>query len=403
LSDADLAVGSSRLSGAFKFDRSPKVPMLSGELRGSRLVLADLLPAFGAPRKGTGNPKPPPGHVVPQREFDIPSLHRMNAKVSLRLQRAELGNLFRQPLSPLQGDLSLQDGVLKINNLLARAAGGELKGSAGLDARNQAAPSWNADVRWAGIDLDQFLRPRNNTSQVPKASGENPGYVTGKIGGHAQLHAKGKSTAQMIGSTDGTVQAWVRDGTVSHLAVEAAGLDVAQALGVMVIGDNPLPMQCAVVKANAKNGRVQPELAIVDTKDSTLFASGWVSLDDESMDLVLTTKPKDVSPLTLRAPVHLQGTFAHPKVSIEKKPLERKLLAAAALALVNPLAALIPLVDMGDKEAAGGCQRTLQRLHDADGPAGVRDAKAPKAREVPPDPVSGSGTRQAAAPAPVRK
>jgi hypothetical protein len=38
------------------------------------------------------------------------------------------------------------------------------------------------------------------------------------------------------------VQAWVRDGTISHVVVEAAGIDVAQALGVMIIGDDRLRM-----------------------------------------------------------------------------------------------------------------------------------------------------------------
>ncbi|HJV61908.1 MAG TPA: AsmA family protein, partial [Albitalea sp.] len=273
LKNADLAVGDSRLAGEFSYDRSAKVPMLTGELGGPRLVLADLLPAFGAARPGTGNPKPPPGHLLPQREFDIPSLHRMNARVKLRLQRAELGTLFREPLAPLQGDLSLDGGVLAIDKLLARAAGGELKGSMSVDPNN-AVPQWRADMRWAGIDLDQWLRPRNRTSQVAKPSGENPGYVTGKLGGHAQLRARGRSAAQVVGSADGTVQMWVRDGTVSHLAVEAAGIDVAQALGVYLIGDNPLPMQCAVVKADAKGGKLTPEVAIVDTKDSTLLVSG---------------------------------------------------------------------------------------------------------------------------------
>lgn len=401
LKQADLDVGDSQLGGQFSYDRTPKVPLLSGELSGSRLVLADLLPAFGAPRPGSGNPKPPPGHVVPQREFDIPSLHRMNADVKVRLQRAELGTLFRRPLAPLQGDLLLEGGVLKLSNLVARAAGGEVKGGLGLDATNVRQPRWSADLRWGGIELDQWLRPRNERSQVSKPSGENPSYVTGKIGGHAKLQAGGRSTARMIASTDGTVQAWVRDGTISHLVVEAAGLDVAQGLGLLIVGDDPLPMHCAALKANAKDGVLTPEVAIIDTRDSTLFVSGTVALGDERMDLKLTSKPKDMSPATVRSPVHLSGTFSQPQFKVEKKPIAAKLLTAAALAAVHPLAALIPLFDAGDKEAAGGCRQALQRLRDADGPAGTRDARAPRPtdKNLPREPDQ----RQAATPPPVRR
>lgn len=388
LEQADLAVGDSRLGGKFTVDRRPEVPLLTGQLTGSRLVLADLLPAFGAARPGTGNPKPPPGQVVPEKEFDIPALHAMNADVKVRLQRAELGQLFRQPLAPLEGDLSLDAGVLKLTNVLARAAGGEVKGKLGLDG-TQENPLWTVDLRWAGIELDQWLRPRNARSQSDKPSGEKPGYISGKLGGHAQLEARGKSTQRMIGSTDGTIQAWVRDGTISHLVIEAVGIDIAQGLGLLLVGDEALPMHCAVVKADAKNGTFTPEVAVVDTRDSTVFIEGSVSLSDERYALKMTSKPKDISPATLRTPVRMEGSFAKPELTLEKKPIAGRVLAAVALAAIHPLAALIPFFDVGDKHAVDGCRNALQRLRDADGPATARAAKAPKAtdKNLPVDPA----------------
>jgi hypothetical protein len=72
-----------------------------------------------------------------------------------------------------------------------------------------------------------------------------------------------------------------------------------------------------------------------------------------------------------------------------------------ALAAVHPLAAIVPLFDPGDKEAAGGCRRALDQLRDANGPAGARDAKAPKPSDktLPPEPAD----KHAAVPGPVRK
>src|SRR5205085_10345698 len=117
------------------------------------------------------------------------------------------------------------------------------------------------------------------------------------------------------------VQTWVRDGSISHVVVEAAGLDVAQALGVMIRGDDRLPMTCAAVRAVAKGGVVAPEVAIIDTRDSTLFVTGLVSLTDEQLGLTLTAVPKDMSPLALRSPVHLDGPFVKPHFHVEKKPI----------------------------------------------------------------------------------
>jgi uncharacterized protein involved in outer membrane biogenesis len=394
LKQADLHVGTSHLGGDFSFDRGRKVPLLSGQLTGDRLVLADLAPAFGAPAPGAANPAPPPGKVLPEREFDIPSLHAMDADVKVQVKRAELGRLFAQPLEPLQGDLSLAGGVLKISNLIARAAGGEVKGGVGIDARNKAQPVWSADVRWAGIELDRWLRPRNATANEVKPNGQKPGFVTGKLGGHAKLDGVGRSTAQVLATTNGTLQAWVRDGTISHLVVEAAGIDIAQGLGLLIVGDNRLPMTCAAVRAKVGKGVVMPEVAIIDTSDSTLFVSGAASLASEKLDLVLTARPKDMSPATLRSAVLIDGTFSAPHMHLDAKKLGFKVAAAAALASLNPLAALIPLFDPGDKEAAGGCEQTLKKLRDADGPAGARDAKAPKAT----DRAVVAGTRAASAP-----
>jgi hypothetical protein len=99
--------------------------------------------------------------------------------------------------------------------------------------------------------------------------------------------------------------------------------------------------------------------------------------------------------------VHLRGPFSHPVVEVEKKPIAMKLLTAAALAAVTPLAALIPLFDPGDKELAGGCQRTLALLRDAGGPAGTPYNKAPRPTDENLPPYRPA--EQAGASAPVRK
>lgn len=361
LKQTSLDVGTSQLGGSFTFDRRPKVPLLTGELTGSRFVLSDLAPAFGAQAPGANNPAPPDGRVVPQRTFDIPSLHAMNADLKVGLKRVELGSLFARPLEPLNGQLKLQSGVLTISDLLASTADGQVSGRVGLDG-NPKPPTWEADVQWKGIRLEQWLSPRNqfaNQEEADKAKRDS--YVTGQLGGHAKLHGRGNSAAQMLGTMDGDAQAWVQDGAVSHLVVEAIGLDVAQALGMVVVGDDLMPMQCAAVRLKAQQGALKPEVGVIDTDDSTILVSGSLSLVDESLDLIMTAKPKDISPLTLRSPLRVQGTFADPKFRLEAKPLGLKVLSAVALGFVNPLASIIPLIDLGDK-TDGGCQQALAKL-----------------------------------------
>jgi AsmA family protein len=91
---------------------------------------------------------------------------------------------------------------------------------------------------------------------------------------------------------------------------------------------------------------------VLDTNDSTLWVDGSLSLATEALDLRVITSPKDFSPLALRTPLRVRGTFADPAISVDKGRLGTRLGAAALLSLLNPLAALIPLIDIGSSEDA---------------------------------------------------
>lgn len=346
---AAMDIGSSRLHGQFRFDTGSAVPLLSGALQGSRLALADLGPAFGA-----GTPDTPtqqkPGRVLPDREFDLPSLKAMNANVSVQLAVVDFGTERLEPFKPLEGRITLQDGVLTLSDLLARTSAGQVQGLVGLDSR-PALPQWNADLRWTGIQLDRFITTRDIAARK-NADGVkvNTGYISGALGGNAQLTGTGKSTAALFASLSGSARLWVRDGTVSHLAVEAAGIDVAQALGVFVKGDDKMKMQCALAQLQIADGKVTPEVGVIDTYDTTVLVSGNLSLANESLALKMTAHPHDFSPLALRSPIEVVGTFSDPHVRLQAKPLMVRAGAAAALSLASPLAALLALVDFKQPE-----------------------------------------------------
>ena len=174
--------------------------------------------------------------------------------------------------------------------------------------------------------------------------------MSGILAGRARLTGDGRSTARILSTLNGEMKAWVREGKISHLLVEALGLDIAQALGVMVRGDAPLVMRCAVTSIGVRDGIAVPEVALIETSDSTVQGSGTISLADERLDLVVKTAPKDISPASLRAPLHVEGNFASPDVRIEKGQIGMRVAAAAALAAITPLAALLALIDLGEED-----------------------------------------------------
>jgi uncharacterized protein involved in outer membrane biogenesis len=358
----DATVGASKLRGAMTYDTRPAVPVLSGSVSGPKLLLADLAPTIGGEPEAPVAPPasasaPRSARVLPDKEFDLPSLRVMNANVLMSFDRVELGSLFALPLQPLKTHLTLQNGVLRLNDLVARTADGNLMGEVSLDGNGKLA-LWQADLRWTGVKLEEWLKQ-------PRAGG-GPPYVSGSLVGRAALKGQGRSTAQILGSLDGNITTSLRNGRVSHLAIEAAGIDIAEALGVLIKGDDLLPVSCGLADMQASRGVLRPRALVVDTSDSTVWADGSVSLKDETMDLRAVVTPKDFSPLALRTPLHVKGAFKDPHISVEKAPLARKLAGAVLLAVVSPFAALVPLVDKGkDDDSNATCAQLLARAREA--------------------------------------
>ncbi len=361
----DATIGRSHLNGAFVYDAARNPPLLSGRLGGSRLMLVDLGPVVGttaivpAVAVGTGaevKPSQAAGKVLPNRPFDLPTLSAMDANVLIDIANVDLNTSYLEPLEPLRGHLVLQGGVLSLRELEARTAQGRLAGEVGLDGRNAVA-LWNAKLRWDGVRLERWIHQK-------RASGAPP-FVSGAMSGQATLTGQGRSTAEILASLKGPLRSELRGGSISHLVIEAAGLDIAQSLGVMIKGDDALPVHCAVADLVADRGVLRTRVVVLDTSDSTVWIDGSLSMVSEQLDLRAVVSPKDKSPLALRSPLHVRGSFADPQLQLEKGAIGGKLAASVLLGLINPLAALLPLVDMGSAEDAGrgatGCQGLMQR------------------------------------------
>jgi uncharacterized protein involved in outer membrane biogenesis len=362
------AIGKSLVAGDFRFDQRSSPPKLTGRLSGPRLSLADLGPAVGVPLPGTARPAAALHRVLPQREFDLPSLRAMDADVQVAVDELDLATVALAPLRSLRAQVELQGGVLQLKALDMAVAGGHISGSTQLDARGQPA-RWAARLHLSGIDVAGWIRAVNKSaepsSKVPDAGtlrrqrdtahlgGDQPvrAYLTGELTGDLDVKGQGRSTAQILASMDGSAQFRLRDGTVSHLLTELAGLDIAQSLGVLVRGDRPLPLRCARFDLVMRQGVVRPRLAVIDNSDSTVHFTGQVDLRDETLALQAQVHPKDFSLLALRAPLTVGGTLGAPRVGIEGKRLAGRALGV----LAAPAAVLLPFVDTGSPESGDPC------------------------------------------------
>lgn len=341
-------VGDSDLSGDASLDLAGERPLLKADVVSRKLDFDDLAGFLGGnpstaanetaseeQRRKAAEQKAKP-RVLPDSPFNLEKLRVMDADVQLTGERIDAPKL---PLERMSAHLLLKDGVLKLDPLDFEAAGGRIASRIHLDARHEIiVTTVVADVR--GLELSKLFP----TVQITK---KGAGLLSGAIA----LNAKGNSVADMFGGADGNIGLVMGPGHVSNLLVELAGLDIAESLKYLINKDREIPLRCAYADFNIEGGRMGTRALAFDTSDTVIFGQGSVDLREEGIDMRLIPQPKDKSPVSLRVPLKIGGTFKDPSFLPEAGPLILRGAAAAALYAVAPPAALLALIETGPGES----------------------------------------------------
>jgi uncharacterized protein involved in outer membrane biogenesis len=392
LSDLKGTMGRSDLNGAVKFDLTNERKYIEADLTSKRLDYRDIGFLIGVPvdeieakaaeekaaaekaakdpkekqpatpQKPTGPPqavqkvdKPKaPKRVLPDAPLSVKQVRETDAKVKFRGEQVEAPNV---PLSGVQLDLELKDGVLHMKPIQVGVAGGTAIADIKINAQKEPVRT-DYDIKLRGFELGQFLS---------KAGLENGGK--GRIDGRIRLAGTGDTVAKSLGASNGDIRMVINQGEISNLAVEAAGLDIAEALGLLATKDKPVGIRCFVADLGVNNGVAAPRLFVLDTTDSTILVEGPLDLRSEQMDLRVRTQPKDPSLFAVRTPITVKGSFAEPKIGVEKGPLAARGAAAVALgALLTPVASILAFIEPG----LGKDSDCAALLNEVQEPANVR-------------------------------
>jgi uncharacterized protein involved in outer membrane biogenesis len=199
--------------------------------------------------------------------------------------------------------------------------------------------------------------------EVPKLMPRISPKGFGHIAGQARLEGRGNSVAKMLATADGEVGAVMGSGEMSNLVLELAGLDVAESLILILGKDKTVPVRCAYTDLAVTDGVATARSMALDTTDTVVVGSGTIDLADERLDLELKARPKDISPVSLRGPLDVDGTFKDPGFHPQPARLAGRVAAAAALFAITPPAALLALFETGpgkDLDCAGKTKAVAQ-------------------------------------------
>lgn len=333
--DFNGRVGGSDLHGTLNYAQREPRPRLSGALSSNLLQFSDLAPIIGADsaasRKARGDTTAQPSNrVLPAETFRTDRWRALDADVTFTGHKlVKQGSL---PITELTTHVVMQDGALSLEPLSFGVAGGTLATTAHLDGGTTPLKG-RFTVSARHLKLKQLF-PGQQVMQS----------ALGEINGDASLSATGNSPAALAATLNGDLKALVNNGKISRLLMEAAGLNVANVVYEKLFGGKDVQINCAAVDFTATNGVLDSKLFALDTDDAVIRVDGTVNLRDESMNLNIHPQTKGFRVFSLRSPLYVKGTFKDPSVGVDAGALALRAGAMVGLGLINPLAALIPLI-----------------------------------------------------------
>lgn len=346
-------VGESDLRGTVEYTVRDPRPRLTGTLASDLLRFRDLGPLIGiesadqpGQKKKRDDPdkepdrKQPPGKVLPVAKIGSDTWDVMDADVQFtgkRILRNE-----DLPLDDIEAHVVLKDRVLSLKPLKFGIAGGTMTNTINVDGTSDQLRS----------ELVMEARALQLKQLFPGAESMDASF--GQLHGDANLRGTGDSIASLLGTSDGEMSLALSPGTISRFLMEAAGLNVANAIFVKLFGDEQIMVECLVADFAVKDGIVRTRAFVLETEDAVVTMEGQVSLKNETLDLDVRPENKTLRVLTLRSPLYAKGTFKNPDVGVQAAPVAARAGAAVVLGvLAAPLAALVPLLNVGTDDS--GC------------------------------------------------
>jgi hypothetical protein len=334
-------VGSSDIGGTLEYiSREPR-PILQGEVESKLLDIDDLRSLLGN-ETDVAKKKQPPDKILPVSPFHTERWDKIDADVKFtghKIVHAE-----KLPLDNFFTKVTLNNGTLALQPLNFGIAGGRFTTEMTIEGKSKP-PKARMKIAARGLKLSGLF------PQV-----EQMHASLGEVQGNVELTAVGDSLAALAATANGEAKAFVSEGTISKLILEAMGLNIGSLVVTEIFGDKQVQLNCLASDFQVTNGLVKPRTFVVDTADATIDVDGTVDLGKEAFDLTIHPQSKGVRLLSLRSPIYVRGTFKHPSVGIDKKGVGLKAGAAAALGTaVAPLAALLALINPGpDQESPCG-------------------------------------------------
>lgn len=348
ISDLELSVGASRLTGTLDWDDLGEQPRADIALRAPTIQLAD----FKGWELLLGDEDRPTADVEPAaREgltlFSPEVLRTFDAKLRVDVDRVMSG---RDKLGGMHLAASLAGGRVRIDPFRLEVPGG----SVGIRlAYSRASEAVALDL---GLDLDHFDYGVLARFIDPETE------MRGLISLDVDLAAKGASAEVLMHNASGQV-----DLALLPQEFEAGVIDlwsvnlIASVLPTLDTAPKSV-IECLVAQLDVNDGLVTERMLVVDTTRMRVLGKAAIDLKKETIDLVFEPTSKRPEFFSLATPVRVDGTFDDFEASVRPEDIIGTVIRFVTSVVVVPLQRLIGIqTNLTDDEI---CQRAMERSID---------------------------------------
>lgn len=319
---------SNQISGDIYVSLANKLPYIKLSADSQKINISDFSNTKSASAAGMLISGANASTLVKNTAIPYDYLKMADVDATLKIKQLILNNDIS--LTDFNPQISLKNGVLKIN--LNNTGAGDGKISATLDAN---ANNQNASLNLKGTDviLQKFYKPFAvaNGSQIYIKNGGKSNFL-------ANIKTMGKDTNSYIANANGQV-IFLADSSV----LRVAGLDklrgniivqILEQLKIKISGDD-LNLKCAVVRGDIANGKATyPKGIVFDAKDFYLVADGTTNFNNDKINLTLQPFSGKITDANissiLGSLLKIKGTFSNPQVGVNTEQTAGAVVGAIA-------------------------------------------------------------------------
>jgi uncharacterized protein involved in outer membrane biogenesis len=337
-------VGNSDVEGTLSVAPGSAREDVTAALQSRRVDLADLGGFIGSEpgSKGGANQTPQQRAAVaraeaspkllPNTPINIPVLK--GADIHLKYHAAHIQGR-SIPFDTLSVVLDIVDGHVNLHPVSLGVGSGAISGDITLDPVSNTQFHTKAAIKFQNVDVGRLMAATHAFSGA------------GSLDGSASIVTSGNSLAAMLGHGNGSLDLYMRGGSLSALLIDLSGLEFGKAVLSALGMPQQAAIACLIGEFTLKNGVLDTRRMLLDTSEAVIDGTGTIDLADERLRYLLRTRSKHFSIGSLPAPIGIGGTFKNPQVGPDLAKLGIRGGAAVGLGFLAGPLALLPTIQFG--------------------------------------------------------